>query len=49
MKRKSRSFKMTSAIALSASALGLLAWITPANYYQLIQENDLIRSLKKKL
>ncbi len=49
MKSKSRTFKMTSAIALSASALGLLAWITPANYYQLIQENDLIRSLKKKL
>lgn len=41
--------KLISAIALSATALVFLAWSSPANYYQLIQENDFIRSIKKKL
>ncbi|MFY9309880.1 MAG: MG2 domain-containing protein [Bacteroidia bacterium] len=49
MKIKSRSFKLLSAATLGTSALALMAWITPANYYQLIEENDFIRSLKKKL
>lgn len=49
MKIKSRSFKFASVVALSASALALMAWIAPANYYQLIEENDFIRSIKKKL
>lgn len=49
MKIKKRSLKIASASLLSASALALLAWITPANYYQFAEENDLIRSLKKKL
>lgn len=29
--------------------LALVAWIAPANYYQLMTENDLIRSIKNKL
>lgn len=41
--------KLISAIALSATALVFLAWSSPANYYQLIQENDFIRSIKNKL
>jgi hypothetical protein len=49
MKMTSRSLKLLSAVTLSASALVLMAWITPANYYQLINENDFIRSLKQKL
>ncbi len=49
MKLKAHSIKMISAITLSASAFALLAWISPANYYQLIEENDFIRALKKKL
>ncbi len=49
MQPKKRSFKLLSAFTLSVIALSLLAWISPANYYQLMQENDLIRSLKKKL
>ncbi|MGB3946683.1 MAG: MG2 domain-containing protein [Bacteroidia bacterium] len=49
MKITSRSLKLLSAVTLSASALVLMAWITPANYYQLINENDFIRSLKQKL
>lgn len=49
MKIKSRSFKLVSAVTLGTSALALMAWISPANYYQLVEENDFIRSLKKKL
>lgn len=49
MKVKSRSFKLLSAVTLGTSALALMAWISPANYYQLVEENDFIRSLKKKL
>jgi hypothetical protein len=49
MEKSGRSFKLLSAITFSAGALVLMAWISPINYYQLMQENDLIRSLKKKL
>lgn len=34
---------------LSIALLALVAWINPGNYYELAQENDFIRTLKKKL
>lgn len=49
MQKKNRLFKMSGVIALSAVSLALMAWISPANYYQMMMDNDLIRSLKKKL
>jgi uncharacterized protein YfaS (alpha-2-macroglobulin family) len=49
MQQKKRSFKMLSALALSATALALVAWISPGNYYQMMTDNDFIRSLRKKL
>lgn len=49
MQPKKRSFKMAGAVALSGTALALMAWISPVNYYQLMQENEFIRSLKQKL
>jgi hypothetical protein len=49
MQPKGRSMKMLSAAALSTAALALVAWISPGNYYQMMSDNDLIRSLKKKL
>src|SRR4051812_25779062 len=48
MQQKKRSIKMISAITLSVAALSL-AWVSPANYYQMAMDNDFIRSLKKKL
>lgn len=41
--------KKLSVAAFSVATVALLAWVSPANYYQLMQENDFIRSLKKKL
>ncbi|MCW3072537.1 MAG: large extracellular alpha-helical protein [Bacteroidetes bacterium] len=40
---------MLGAVTLSAAALALVAWISPNNYYQMMSDNELIRSLKKKL
>ena len=34
---------------ISVAMLALVAWMAPANYYQLMTENDLIRSIKNKL
>ncbi len=34
---------------LSIALLALVAWINPGNYYELAQDNDFIRALKKKL
>src|SRR6218665_2707752 len=49
MQPKKRSFKIAGAVALSGTALALMAWISPSNYYQLMTDNDFIRSLKQKL
>lgn len=49
MQQKGKSIKMPGAAALSVAALALVAWICPSNYYQMIMDNDLTRSLKKKL
>src|ERR1051325_1278824 len=49
MQQKKRSLKLLSAITVSAATLALVAWISPSNYYQMMMDNDLIRSLKKKL
>jgi alpha-2-macroglobulin-like protein len=49
MQFQKRLLKMPVAVALSAAALALVAWISPNNYYQMMTDNDLIRSLKKKL
>jgi hypothetical protein len=49
MYSKKQSVKKLGAVAMSAAALAFLAWITPGNYYQMMTENDFIRSLKKKL
>ncbi|MCW3103761.1 MAG: large extracellular alpha-helical protein [Bacteroidetes bacterium] len=49
MQHKERSFKMLGAVTLSAAALALIAWVSPVNYYQMMSDNELTRSLKKKL
>ncbi|MCE3280935.1 MAG: hypothetical protein K0S44_3126, partial [Bacteroidetes bacterium] len=41
--------KILSIAALSAALLVFVAWIGPDNYYQLMTDNELTRSLKKKL
>ncbi len=41
--------KFSAVFALAALTASLFAWITPASYYQDIIENDLIKSVKKKL
>ena len=41
--------KMLPLALLSIALLALVAWINPGNYYELAQDNDFIRALKKKL
>lgn len=49
MQISKHSTRIISIAALSAAMLFLLAWISPAGYYQLMSDNELIRSLRKKL
>ncbi|HEX8515455.1 MAG TPA: MG2 domain-containing protein [Bacteroidia bacterium] len=49
MSRKEQTSKISGAVLLGTAALALVAWISPGNYYQMMSENELIRSLKKKL
>lgn len=49
MQQKKRPLKLLSAATLSLGALALMAWISPNNYYQMMMDNDMIRSLKKKM
>lgn len=41
--------KLSHVFAIAALTASVIAWITPASYYQAALENDFIRSLKKKL
>lgn len=49
MQQKKRPLKLLSAATLSLGALAMMAWISPNNYYQMMMDNDMIRSLKKKM
>lgn len=49
MQTTKRSFKTLSTAAFSVTVLFLLAWISPGTMYQMVSENDFIRTLKKKL
>jgi alpha-2-macroglobulin-like protein len=44
-----RTKKLSHIFAIAAVTASVIAWITPASYYQAALENDFIRSLKKKL
>jgi len=48
MKNKATK-KLFKAATIGALTLSLAAWITPASYFQLAGENDLIKSIKQKL
>lgn len=41
--------KLSHVFAIAALTASVIAWITPASYYQAALENDFIKSLKKKL
>lgn len=41
--------KLSHIFAIAALTASVIAWITPASYYQAAMENDLIKSLRKKL
>lgn len=41
--------KLSHIFAIAALTASVIAWITPASYYQAALENDFIKSLKKKL
>ena len=41
--------KLSHIFALAALTASVIAWITPASYYQALLENDFTKSLKKKL
>lgn len=41
--------KLSHIFAIAAITASVIAWITPASYYQAAMENDFIKSLKKKL
>src|SRR5688572_26931532 len=41
--------KLSHVFAIAALTASVIAWITPAGYYQQALENDFIKSLKKKL
>ncbi len=47
--RNKKLNRIVPVACISVAMLAMVAWITPANYYQLITENDLIRSIKNKL
>ncbi|MCE9538371.1 MAG: hypothetical protein K8R85_04025, partial [Bacteroidetes bacterium] len=47
--RNTKSKRIVPIACVSIAMLALVAWIAPANYYQLMTENDLIRSIKNKL
>ncbi|MES2285760.1 MAG: MG2 domain-containing protein [Bacteroidota bacterium] len=47
--RNTKSKRIVPLACVSIAMLALVAWIAPANYYQLMTENDLIRSIKNKL
>lgn len=49
MQHQKKTSKLPGVLALSAVTLALVAWISPPSYYQMMSENELIRSLKKKL
>ena len=44
-----KSKKLSHVFAIAALTASVVAWITPASYFQAAMENDLVRSLKKKL
>lgn len=44
-----KTFTTIKAAGLTIATMSLLAWITPSNYYQAAMDNDLIKSIKKKL
>jgi hypothetical protein len=41
--------KLSHIFAIAALTASVIAWITPASYYQAAMENDFIKSLRKKL
>lgn len=41
--------KLSHVFAIAALTASVIAWITPASYYQAALENDFIKSVKKKL
>ena len=41
--------KLSHIFAIAALTASVIAWITPASYYQAVLENDFTKSLKKKL
>lgn len=41
--------KLSHIFAVAALTASVIAWITPASYYQAVLENDFTKSLKKKL
>jgi hypothetical protein len=44
-----KTFTVIKAASVTIATMSLLAWITPSNYYQAAMDNDLIKSIKKKL
>ncbi|MDF2438356.1 MAG: large extracellular alpha-helical protein [Bacteroidota bacterium] len=44
-----KNSKILSLVTAGVASLALVAWISPGNYYQMMSDNELIRSLKKKL
>jgi len=50
MRTPKRKFKkLIGTATLSAALIGMVAWMAPNTYYQMIMENDLIHGIKKKL
>ncbi|MDO9187809.1 MAG: MG2 domain-containing protein [Bacteroidia bacterium] len=47
--RNTKLNRIVPLASISIAMLALVAWMAPANYYQLMTENDLIRSIKNKL
>ncbi|MDP1746650.1 MAG: MG2 domain-containing protein, partial [Bacteroidota bacterium] len=47
--RNAKLNRIVPLASISIAMLALVAWMAPANYYQLMTENDLIRSIKNKL
>lgn len=47
--RNKKLIRIVPVACISIVMLALVAWINPANYYQLAMDNDLIRSIKNKL